>query len=63
MPTFKIKPKAGLIIRDPNTFEPLSEKGEEKPKSGYWLKHLKNGDVELVEAKSTEKRKNNTESA
>ncbi|EEY13310.1 DUF2635 domain-containing protein [Mannheimia haemolytica] len=56
MPTFKIKPKAGLIIRDPNTFEPLSEKGEEKPKSGYWLKHLKNGDVELVEAKPNERK-------
>lgn len=63
MQTFYIKPKTGLIIRDPETFEQLNAKGEEKPQSGYWLKHLKNGDVELVEAKSTEKRKNSTESA
>ncbi|WP_044469797.1 DUF2635 domain-containing protein [Mannheimia massilioguelmaensis] len=48
---FKIKPKAGLIIRDPDTFEPLSEKGEDKPKTSYWLNHLKAGDVELVVAK------------
>lgn len=52
---FKIKPKKGLIIRDPETFEQLSENGEEKPKTAYWLNHLKNGDVELVESKSTKK--------
>lgn len=63
MPTFKIKPKAGLIIRDPDTFEPLNDKGEEKPQSSYWLKHLKNGDVELVETKTTKETKTKTENA
>ncbi|WP_370429596.1 DUF2635 domain-containing protein [Actinobacillus pleuropneumoniae] len=48
MPTFKIKPKAGLLIRDPETFELLNEQGEVKPKISYWLNHLKNGDVEIV---------------
>ena len=48
MPTFKIKPKTGLLIRDPETFELLSESGEDKPKISYWLNHLKNGDVEIV---------------
>lgn len=41
MPTFKIKPKTGLLIRDPETFELLSESGEDKPKISYWLNHLK----------------------
>jgi hypothetical protein len=45
----KIKPKSGLIIRDPETLEQLAIKGEDKPRSSYWLKRLKDGDVELVE--------------
>ncbi|STO55362.1 Protein of uncharacterised function (DUF2635) [Canicola haemoglobinophilus] len=49
---FKLKPKKGLVIRDPETFEPLAETGEEKPRTSYWLNHLKNGDVEIVEPKS-----------
>lgn len=44
----KIKPKAGLIIRDPDSFEILSVDGEEKPQTAYWLNHLKNGDVIIV---------------
>ena len=49
---FKIKPKAGMVIRDPDTFEPLAAEGEDKQRNGYWLNHLKNGDVEIVEQKS-----------
>ncbi len=52
---FKLKPKKGLVIRDPETFEPLAETGEEKPRTSYWLNHLKNGDVEIVEPKSRNK--------
>lgn len=55
MTTFKIKPKQGLIIRDPDSFEILSETGEEKPRTGYWLNHLKAGDVELVKDTRTSK--------
>lgn len=44
----KIKPKVGLIIRDPESFEQLAAEGEEKPEIAYWLNHLKAGDVELV---------------
>lgn len=47
----KIKPKAGLIIRDPDTMAQLAAKGEDKPRNGYWLKRLKDGDVELIEPK------------
>ncbi|OOF50904.1 DUF2635 domain-containing protein [Rodentibacter genomosp. 1] len=63
MPTFKIKPKAGLLIRDPETFELLSESGEEKPKISYWLNHLKNGDVELVNDTTTKAKNSNKEQA
>ncbi|MDY4480295.1 MAG: DUF2635 domain-containing protein [[Pasteurella] aerogenes] len=55
MTTFKIKPKQGLIIRDPDSFEILSETGEEKPRTSYWLNHLKTGDVELVKETRTSK--------
>lgn len=59
----KIKPKAGLIIRDPVSFEQLAAEGEEKPETAYWLNHLKAGDVELVESKATSKAKANREDA
>lgn len=49
---FKIKPRKGVIIRDPETFGLLSEQGEIKPKTSYWLNHLKNGDVEIIETRS-----------
>ncbi|AAC23157.1 DUF2635 domain-containing protein [Haemophilus influenzae] len=63
MPTFKIKPKTGLLIRDPETFELLSESGEDKPKISYWLNHLKNGDVELVTETTTKAKNSNKEQA
>lgn len=63
MPTFKIKPKAGLLIRDPETFELLAESGEDKPKISYWLNHLKNGDVELVNDTTTKAKNSNKEQA
>lgn len=59
----KIKPKAGLIIRDPESFEQLAAAGEEKPETAYWLNHLKAGDVELVSDKSASKAKTTKEDA
>lgn len=48
--TLHIKPAAGLIVRDPATAEPLPETGAEKPRSRYWLRRLRDGDVrEAVE--------------
>ena len=41
-----IKPKAGLIVRDPITQRPLAETGEEKPRNAYWLRRERDGDVE-----------------
>lgn len=46
IPTFKIYPaRAGLIVRDPRTRKPLLTEGETKPKSGYWLRRLREGSV------------------
>lgn len=55
----KIKPREGLIIRDPNSFEPLLAEGEDKPQTAYWLNHLKNGDVIVVEETAETSAKNN----
>lgn len=46
--TIRIKPRTGLIVRDPGTFEPLAIEGEDKPRNQYWQRRLRDGDVELV---------------
>jgi len=38
-------PRDGLTVRDPKTREPLRAEGERKPRSSYWLRRLKDGDV------------------
>lgn len=48
MATIKIKPLNGLIVRDPETREPLKVEGEEKPRNPYWLRRIKDKSVELV---------------
>lgn len=53
MQTIKIKPKKGVLVRDPLTLKALSENGEEKPKNSYWLKRLKDGDVILTKTIKT----------
>ncbi|EMQ4857607.1 DUF2635 domain-containing protein [Morganella sp. B601] len=45
-----LKPVAGLTVRDPETLQPLAEKGERKPRTTYWLRRLKDGDVTEVQA-------------
>ena len=44
-----LKPREGIIVRDPATFEPLSEVGEWKTTEGasgkYWRRRLLSGDV------------------
>ena len=54
--TFKIKPKAGVTVKDPETFVPLNPKGEEKPRNIYWLRRVKDGDCIVIEPKSTVKK-------
>lgn len=51
MQTIKLKPKKGLIVRDPETREPLKAKGEEKSRNTYWLRRIKDGSVTELTAK------------
>lgn len=45
-PTRQLFPaRRGLIVRDPRTRKPLSEDGELKPLTGYWLRRLRDGSV------------------
>jgi hypothetical protein len=44
--TIRIKPRTGLIVRDPVTFRPLAAEGEDKPRfNQYWQRRLRDGDV------------------
>ena len=44
-----IKPKEGLIVRDPqNNNEPLPKEGKLITRSTYWLRRIKEGSVEIV---------------
>ena len=43
--TFFIKPALGIRVPDPATGEYLPEGGLLMPRSGYWLRRLKDGDV------------------
>jgi hypothetical protein len=54
--TIRIKPKPGLIVRDPVTFRPLAPEGEDKPRfDQYWQRRLRDGDVVKVEAEPVDK--------
>ena len=43
--TFFIRPKEGLRIADPQTGAYLPKEGALMPRSGFWLRRLKDGDV------------------
>lgn len=43
-----VKPKQGLVIRDPMTKYPIASEGMDVPENSYWLRRLKSGDVVLV---------------
>lgn len=50
-----VKPRKGLLVRDPKTREILAEGGETKPLTKYWRRRLRDGDVEAVEARKVSK--------
>lgn len=51
-----LKPsKPDLIVRDPQTSEPLPAAGAEKPLSTFWRRRLKVGDVVEVVASKGDK--------
>jgi hypothetical protein len=45
-----LKPRSGLLVRDPGTFVPLSQEGEWKPWTGplgrFWRRRVMVGDCE-----------------
>jgi len=46
----KVKPVEGRVVRDPRSMALLPEEGREVPDHDpFWLRRLRDGDVELVE--------------
>ena len=45
MDNFYLIPKDGLIVRDPLTGKPLPKEGAPKPRTAYWLRRVRDGDV------------------
>jgi hypothetical protein len=43
--SFYLIPNGDARPRDPITGKPLAPKGETKPRSSYWLRRLRDGDV------------------
>lgn len=50
MTELHLKPAPGVTVRDPETLQPLAEKGERKPRTTYWLRRLKDGDVTEIQS-------------
>lgn len=40
-----VKPKAGLLVRDPANRGPLPASGRKVPQNEYWMRRLRDGDV------------------
>lgn len=41
-------PRAGYIVRDPETKKPLPAEGMEVERSSYWIRRIQAGDVSVV---------------
>lgn len=50
MQTIKVKPKPGLKVLWPEDRRELKAEGEDVPRTSYWLRRIKAGDVELVKS-------------
>lgn len=51
----KVKPREGLIVRDPVTREALPAKATTVPRNAYWLRRLADGDVVDASARAGKK--------
>jgi hypothetical protein len=40
-----VKPREGLTVPDPQTRQPLPAEGKAVPRTGYWARRLRDGDV------------------
>lgn len=52
MENFYLIPKDGRNVRDPLTGKALPADGASKPKTAYWIRRVRDGDVEEGEAPS-----------
>lgn len=48
-PLVTLRPKAGLRVPDPKTGKPIAAEGQRVRLDRYWLRRLRDGDVEPVE--------------
>lgn len=48
MQTIKVKPKPGLKVLWPEDRRELKAEGEDVPRTSYWLRRVKSGDVQIV---------------
>lgn len=44
----KVKPQQGLVVRDPDTRQPLPPEGADVPDTTHWRRRLAAGDVVRV---------------
>lgn len=44
-----VKPAAGRLVRDPDTYEALPEEGKLVEMNSYWVRKEAAGDIEFVE--------------
>ena len=51
-----LKPKPGILVRDPKTRLHLKAAGENKVLTTFWRRRINDGDVEIIK-NSTEKKK------
>lgn len=45
----QLRPRAGVVVLDPDTRRPLPLEGADVPSSTYWLRRLADGDVETMQ--------------
>ena len=48
-PTLNVKPAPGLLVRDPDSRQPLPPEGAAVASSTFWHRRLADGDVLLLE--------------
>lgn len=53
MENFFLTPKDGRNVRDPLTGKALPAQGASKPKTAYWIRRVRDGDVEVGKAPAT----------
>lgn len=49
-----VRPREGLVVRDPETLQPLPPEGREVDLTTYWIRRLADGDVVTADAPVTE---------